>query len=104
MKMMEACLLIFFVMMYSLTVASMNCHGQSKLEVPKQLYIQNFLLTNRIDILMCQETKIDDRTFEQCNFIRSNYNIIKNNTPNPYGTSVLAHINLNIEEVKYDTE
>ena len=58
-------------MMYSLTVASMNCHGQSKIEVPKQLYIQNFLLTNRIDILMCQETRIDDLTFEQCNFIKS---------------------------------
>ena len=90
--------------MHTLTIASMNCHGQTKLEVPKQMYIQNFLLTNKIDILLCQETRIDDRTFEQCNFIRSNYNIIKNNAPNPYGTSVLAHINLNIEEVKYDTE
>ena len=79
MEMIEAYLSILIFMMYSLTVASMNCHGQSKLEVPKQLYIQNFLLTNRIDILMCQETRIDDRTFEQCNFIRSNYNIIKNN-------------------------
>ena len=83
-------------MMHTLTIASMNCHGQTKLEVPKYLYIQN--------ILLCQETRIEDRTFEQCNFIRSNYNIIKNNAPNPYGTSVLAHVNLNIEEVKYDTE
>ena len=91
-------------MMHSLTVASMNCHGQTKLEVPKQLFIQNFLLTNKIDILMCQETRIDDRTFEQCNFVRSNYNIIKNNASNSYGTSVLVHVNLNINDVKYDTD
>ena len=104
MKMIGVYLSNLIFMMYSLTVASMNCHGQTKLEVPKQLHIQNFLLTNGIDILMCQETRIDDRTFEQCNFIRSNYNIIKNNAPNPYGTSVLVHVNLNIEEVKYDTE
>ena len=91
-------------MMYSLTVASMNCHGQTKLEVPKQLFIQNFLLTNKIDILMCQETRIEDQTFEQCNFIRSNYNIIKNNASNSYGTSVLVHVNLNLNDVKYDTD
>ena len=96
MKMIEAYLLILIFMMYSLTVASMNCHGQSKIEVPKHLYIQNFLLTNRIDILLCQETKIDDLTFEQCNFIKSNYNIIKNNASNPYGTSVMVPVNLNI--------
>ena len=91
-------------MMFSLTVASMNCHGQSKLEVPKQLYIQNYLLTNNIDVLMCQETRIDDQTFEQCNFIRSNYNIIKNNAANSYGTSVLVHVNLSLSDVKYDTD
>ena len=82
----------------------MNCHGQTKLEVPKQLYIQNYLLTNNIDVLMCQETRIDDQTFEQCNFIRSNYNIIKNNAANSYGTSVLVHVKLSLGDVKYDTD
>ena len=91
-------------MMHILTIASMNCHGQSKLEAPKQLYIQNFLLTNKIDVLLCQETKIDDNTFDHCNFIKSNYNIIKNNAQNPYGTSILAHTNITIDEVKFDTE
>ena len=82
----------------------MNCHGQSKLEVPKQLYIQNYLLTNKVDILLCQETKIDDNTFNQCNFIKSNYNIIKNNSHNHFGTSILVHNNIPIDEVKFDTE
>ena len=47
--------------MYILTIATMNCHGQSKLEIPKQLFIQNFILTNKIDILLCQETKIEEK-------------------------------------------
>ena len=82
----------------------MNCHGQSKLEAPKQLYIQNFLLTNKIDVLLCQETRIDDNNFDQCNFIKSNYNIIKKNAQNPFGTSILPHTNITIDEVKFDTE
>ena len=90
--------------MHTLTIASMNCHGQSKLEVPKQLYIHNFLLTYKIDVLLCQETKIDANTFDQCNFIKSSYNIIKNNAHNPYGTSILAHTNITIDEVKFDTK
>ena len=73
-------------------------------KVPKQLYIQNFLLTNKIDVLLCQETKIDANTFDQCNFIKSSYNIIKNNAHNPYGTSILAHTNITIDEVKFDME
>ena len=82
----------------------MNCHGQSKLEIPKQLFIQNFMISNKIDILLCQETKIDDNTFNQCNFIKSNYNIIKNNSHNHFGTSILVHNNIPIDEVKFDTE
>ena len=92
------------LIMYTLTIAYMNCYGQSKLEVPKLLYIQNFLLTNKMDVLLCQETKIDANTFDQCNFIKSNYNIIKNNSHNPYGTSILAHNNIPIDEVKFDRE
>ena len=81
----------------------MNCHGQTKLELPKQLYIQNYLLTNNVDILLCQETRLEEQTFEQCNFIKSNFNIIKNNADNSYGTSVLVHVNLKMSDVKYDT-
>ena len=48
--------------------------------------------------------KIDDSTFDQCNFIKSNYNIIKNNSHNQFGTSILVHNNIPIDEVKFDTE
>ena len=94
---------LFYLIMYTLTIATMNCHGQTKLEVPKQLYIQNFLLTNKIDILLCQEIKIEENSFNQCNFISSNYSIIKNNSSNHYGTAILIHNNLQINEIKFDT-
>ena len=90
--------------MYSITIATMNCHGQSKLEIPKQLFIQNFLLTNKVDILLCQETKILENTFNQCSFINSNYSIIKNNSTHHFGTSILVHNNIKIDEIKFDTE
>merc|ERR1712126_10814 len=89
--------------MNTITIATMNCHGQTKLDILKQLYIQNFLSSYKIDVLLCQETKIEDNTFNQCNFINSNYSIIKNNSNNPYGTSILVHNNIQIGDVKYDT-
>ena len=95
-------LLIFI--MNTLTIATMNCHGQTKFDTAKQLYIQNFLSSHKIDVLLCQETKIEENTFNQCHFINCNYSIIKNNSSNPFGTSVLIHNNLQIEKNKYDTE
>ena len=44
--------------MYILTIASMNIHGQSRLEIPKQLYIQNFLLTNKTNAILSKATTI----------------------------------------------
>lgn len=44
-----------FIMAF-LTIATINWKGQTKLTLPKQLYIQDFILTNKIDILLCQET------------------------------------------------
>ena len=44
--------------MYILTIASMICQGQSKLEIPKKLYIQNFLLTNKTNAILSKATTI----------------------------------------------
>ena len=67
----------------------MNCQGQTKLTLAKQLFIQNHLKNNRIDVLLCQETCVDNDTFNNCEFILNNYNIIRKNTENEYGTFIL---------------
>ena len=77
----------------------MNCHGQTKLDTGKQLYIQISLSSHKIDVLLCQETRIEENTFNQCHFINNNYSTIKNNSLNAFGTSILVHNNLQIEEV-----
>ena len=51
------------IIMHHLIIGSMNCHGQTKLNLAEQLYVQNFIKSNYIDILLCQETKIDNDTF-----------------------------------------
>ena len=78
--------------MKQLRIISLNCRGQTKLTLPKQLQIQDLLIRYNIDILMCQETAIDNETFELCEFIKSNYTLIQNNAVNEYGTSCLVRI------------
>ena len=73
-----------------LTVAYMNCRGQTRFNISKQLQIENFLQTYNLDILHLQECQIDDETFTECNFISSNYSLIKNNSHNQYGTASLV--------------
>ena len=90
--------------MNTLTITTMNCHGQTKFDTAKQLYIQIFVSSHKIDVLLSQGTKIEENSFNQCHFINCNYSIIKNNSSNPFGTSVLIHKNLQIEEIKYDTD
>ena len=53
----------FSLIMHIITIATMNCHGQTKFDLAKQLSIQSFLITNKIDILLCQETKIEESCF-----------------------------------------
>ena len=73
-----------------LTVAYLNCRGQTGFNVSKQLQIENYLQAHNIDILHLQECKIDDETFSECNFISSNYSVIKNNSHNQYGTASIV--------------
>ena len=53
----------------SLVVAYLNCHGQTGLDLPKQLQIEEFLRSYKIDILHLQETFIGVNTSSECNFI-----------------------------------
>ena len=82
----------------------MNCQGQTKLKLPKQLFIQNHLKTNIIDVLLCQETQVDNNIFNNCEFILNNYNIIKNNAENEYETLILIKNTIQVSDVAFDTE
>ena len=43
-----------------LKIAFINCVGQSKFNLAKQLEIQNFIKSHRLDILHLQEVKIEN--------------------------------------------
>ena len=65
-----------------LVQAFINIHGQTGLTLAKQSQIEDFICRNRVDILHCQEINIDDDSFSQCNYIKSNFNILPNNAVN----------------------
>ena len=81
----------------------MNICGQSGLDESKQLQIENFIKTYKIDILQCQEIDISDDSFSNCNFITSNYEILDNNAVNKYGTCSIVANDFVTENVKRDT-
>ena len=87
-------------------VAYINCVRQSKFPVSKQLEIQSYVCTNRIDILHLQECKIDEDSFAQCGFLTSNYNIFSNNKPDDsnYGTASLIRSDLEVSNIHTDDD
>ena len=46
-----------------INIAYINCYGQSKFPVSKQLEIQSFICKNKLDIIHLQESKIDEDSF-----------------------------------------
>ena len=84
--------------------AFLNIHGQSGLNVAKQLQIEDFIRRNKVDILHCQEINIDDDSFSQCYYIKSNFNILPNNAVNKYGTASLVKNTFSVENIKMDTK
>ena len=85
-------------------VGFMNVKGQSKLNVEKQMQIEDFLRRYKCDILNLQETNIEPETFSACNFISSNYSILANNSSNNYGTSSLIKSEFVVENVRCDSD
>ena len=71
-----------------LTIAYLNSHGQTGMPINKQKQVEDFLRRKNIDILNIQEINVEEDTFSQCHFISSNYQIIRNNAINKYGTLV----------------
>ena len=86
-----------------ITIAYMNIHGQSGLDDSKQVQIENFIKSYKVDILNCQEINIDENSFKNCSYINSSYNVIPNNAQNKYGTCCIVSNSLDYQKVKFDT-
>ena len=87
-----------------LTIGYFNIRGQTGLPVVKQLQIESIMKQNHCDILHLQEANIDDETFTSCEFIKSSYNLVQNNSLNKYGTASLVKSDLQYSNVKCDSE
>ena len=87
-----------------LTIAFINCVGQSKFSFPKQLEIQSYLRSHKIDILHLQECMIDEDSFSECHYVRNNFNVFSNNTPGntPYGTASLVRCDIEVTNILTD--
>ena len=87
----------------TLTIAYMNVRGQTGLDLVKQLQIENFIKSYKVDILNCQEINILEDSFNDCNHITSSFNIVSNNAQNKYGTCCIISNNFTPENIKTDT-
>ena len=87
----------------TLTLAYMKIRGQTGLDQVKQLHIESFIKSYKIDILNCQEINILEDSFSNCDLITSLYEIISNNAQNKYGTCCLVSNSLSTENIKFDT-
>ena len=73
-----------------ITVAYMNIWAQTGLDLAKQVQIERFISSYKIDILHCQEINIDQNSFSSCDLITSSYKLITNNAQNGYGTFIFV--------------
>ena len=89
-----------------INIAYINCYGQSKFPVSKQLEIQSFICQHKLDIIHLQKSKIDEDSFAQCGFVTSNFNIFANNKPDGshFGTASLVRSDLDVSDIHTDNE
>ena len=85
-----------------LVVIYLNIKGQTGFPTEKQIQVENLLKSSNCNILHLQEINIDDDTFDQCSYIKSNYSVIPNNAENKYGTASLIK-NLHAGNICLDT-
>ena len=88
----------------NLIILYLNTYGQTKLTLDKQLQIQDMVKHLRCDIVHLQETDFDENSFQNCNFIKNNYNFITNNSISKYGTASLIRNNFKSENISLNTE
>ena len=86
-----------------LIISYLNIRGQTGFKLDKQFQVEEFLKQTKSDILHLQEIHIEDDTFEQCNYIKSNFSVISNNAVNKYGTASLVKNDLEYQNILCDT-
>lgn len=84
-------------------LATINCHGQSGLDISKQMQIEAFIRDNNVDIANLQEVNCDSDTFND-GFLYSNFNLFENNAQNGYGVASLVKNHINVKECIRDTQ
>ena len=57
-----------------------------------------------VDVLMCQETSVNEDTFNLFDYIKTSFTIISNNAHNEFGTCCIVRNKLKIGDVVFDTE
>ena len=82
------------------TIFYLNTYGQTKFTTEKQKQIQDLFSFYQCDLIHLQETDINDSDFENCHFLRNNFNILVNNSMTKYGTCSLIKDNYACENVK----
>ena len=87
-----------------LNVTTINCRGQTRFNVAKQLQIQHFIVSHKIDIALLQETNFNTETFDKFYNIKSNFSYVYNNSNNEFGTAVIVRNTLDINNINIDTE
>ena len=87
-----------------ISIAFINCVGQSKFPVAKQLESQSYIFTQKLDIIHLQECKIDEDSFSNCGFITKTFHIFTNNKPvdSFYGTATLVRSNIDVTNIHTD--
>ena len=80
-------------------VATLNLRGQTKMHLSKLLQLEELLKTLKPAVIFFQESQFQDKTFENCPFINSNFQLLINNSPTGYGTSALVNNSLKVENV-----
>ena len=70
------------------------------MNLSKLLQLEELLKSQKFAVIFFQESHIQDTTFENCPFIKSNYQLLINNSSTGYGTSALVNNSLKIENVK----
>ena len=86
-----------------LTISYLNIRGQTGFKLDKQFQVEEFLKQSKSDILHLQEIHMEDDSFEQCNYIKSNFSVISNNAVNKYGTASLVKNDLEYQNILCDT-
>ena len=83
-----------------LVIGHLNIRGQTKFSKSKQKMIEETLKHQKLDILHIQEVNIEDNSFEECDFLQDQFQILRNNAQNGYGVCSLVRRDLSISNIR----